>query len=465
VLATSLSAVTFLGAPEDAYRGDLTYLSLNLGAILAAILVALFFIPAYYRAGVTTVYELLENRFGASSRRSASAMFMVGRVFASGARLFVASIAVALLMFGVNADGGLEAWKLCAAIVVVALVAAAYTSMGGIGAVIWTDTAQVVVLLGAAVTAIVMLAGKIPLAPGEIVEALSAATTDSGGSKLAVVDLSPDPARPYTLWSAIFGFTLFNMAAYGTDQDLAQRMLTCRSAARGSWSVIVANLMGLCVVAVFLLLGLLLYVYYERPDLMGDRAPTTEISDTRQVFLTFILSEIPPGLRGLMIAGLFAAAMSSLDSALNAMASTAVCDFYRPLRPDRDERHYLRVSRAAVWIWAAVLAGVACVCVFWQRATDAGLLRFALGVMIYAYAGLLGVFLAAIFTRRGNARTTGLALVAGFVAVAVLQFGPIVAEWIPTISLGWRMLVATLISLGICVSGAPRRIVTEPVND
>lgn len=459
ILATSLSAVTFIGAPEDAYRGDLTYLSLNIGAVLGAIIVAVFFIPAFYRANVTTVYELLDDRFGGAARKCASAMYMLGRVLASGARLFVAAIPVSLIVFG-----DLDTRHLISAIAVVAVVAAAYTLCGGMRAVIWTDAAQVVILVGAALVACAMLLHRIPLDAPAIVDTLRAADTPGGNDKLLLFNLSADPTLPYTLWVAVFGFTLFNTAAYGADQDLVQRMLTCKSAARGSASVIFANLLGVVVVFIFMSLGLLLYLYYARPDVMGAAAPGAPPDDTRQIFLSFILGEMPAGVRGLMIAGLFAAAMSSLDSALNAMSTTAVCDFYKPLRPGRADRHYLIVSRVAVALWAFVLAGFACLCVYWQSRSEEGLLQFALGVMVYAYAGMLGVFLTALFTRRGDSVSVAFALVIGFITVFALHHAPrAIADestilsklWPlnhppPTISMGWRMLVGTAVATAVC---------------
>lgn len=285
-----------------------------------------------------------------------------------------------------------------------------------------------------------------------MIASLSAARDASGASKLAVFDFRADPALPYTVWSAVIGFTFFNMAAYGTDQDLTQRMLTCRTATRGAWSLIVANLLGLCVVALFLGLGLLLFLHHEQ----GEGAAS--VDDPRQVFLTFILRELPVGLRGLMIAGLMAAAMSSLDSALNALASTTVCDFYRPRRPGRSERHYMRASRAAVVAWAALLSGFASICVYWQASSDETLLQFALGVMVYAYAGLLGVFLTALLTRRGTVRSAQSALVGGFLTVLALQFGPgLIERWggwvdVQRISLGWRMAGGALVSALLCAS-------------
>jgi Na+/proline symporter len=237
-------------------------------------------------------------------------------------------------------------------------------------------------------------------------------------------------------------------------------MLTCRSAARGGWSLILSYLIGWPVLMLFMLAGLLLYVYYQRPDLMGDAAPAVSVGDGREVFVAFILQEMPTGMRGLMMAGLFAAAMSSLDSALNAMASTTVSDFYRPSRYRRGHGditpgRQVRVSRLAVIAWAVALAAFAAVCVFWQQRSGQKLIDFALGVMVFAYSGLLAVFLTALFTRRGNAWSAVAALLTGFAAVLVLELYPVVVRWEP-IAFPWKMLAATCLAFAICCLGKRR---------
>jgi SSS family transporter len=462
VLATALSAATFIGGPQQAYATDLTYLSANLGGLIAVVIVAVLFIPAYYRLGVTSVYELVGDRFGGRARVGASGMFMAGRVLASGARLFMVAIPFALVAFGDMRPG-----SLVASIVIIAAVAAAYTAAGGIRAIIWTDVLQAVLLVGTVAVAFVLLRARIPVETGVLVDALR---TDPGGDKTRVLDLSLDPGRPFTLWTALIGFTLFNLAAFGTDQDLTQRMLTCRSARSGAWSVILSNVMGWPVILLFLGLGLLLHVYYRRPDVMGAAAPDYAIDDSRRVFLEFMLREMPAGLRGLMVAGLFAAAMSSLDSALGAMSSTTIADFYRPWRRRRDpdaaegDAREVRASRVAVAAWAVALAAVASACVYWQQASGQTLIAFALGVMVFAYAGLLGVFLTALLTSRGNAVSAMAALGVGFGAVVLLQ-DPIWTRWAPalgvpadvTLAFPWKMTIASALAFAVCVSGAPAR--------
>jgi len=459
VLATSQSAATFVGGPEQSYGGNLTYLAANLGVFVAVVIAAVFFIPAYYRHNVTSVYELIGHRYGAESQRLASGMFMLGRVFASGARLFIVAIPFSLVAFGDT-----EPRSLVFAVTLIAIGATAYTLAGGIRAVIWTDVLQATVYIGTIAIALVLLWQKIPVGASEVVEALR---TSPEGDKLVALETDFDLGEPYSIWAILTGVMLINLAAFGADQDLTQRMLTCRSPLKGSWSVVLSNIIGWPVVFLFLVMGLLLYVYYKRPDVMGDAAPDYAIEGTRKVFLEFILRETPAGLRGLMMAGLFAAAMSSMDSALNAMASTTVADFYRPWRRRREpaapigDRRERRVSRLAIAAWATALLAFAVGCVFWQQASGTKLIDFALGVMVFAYSGLLAVFATAIFTNRGNAWSVAASLVAGFVLVLLMQ--PIAwTWWAPPIGLpdnivfSWRMTIATSLCFIICCLGRRR---------
>jgi len=431
VLATSLSAVTFIGAPQDAYTGDLTYLSLSLGTVLGAAIVAVFFLPRYYAAGVTSVYEIVGSTGSAHARRACTTVFLIGRLLASGARLYVAAIPCALIVFGT-----LDARAVVLSVAMLAAVALVYTSAGGIRAVIWTDVLQAGVFLLAAVVSIAVLLRAIPLDLGAIVDELR-----TSGDKLRLIDLSTDLEKPYTLWSALLGFSLLSVAAYGADQDLAQRTLTCRSSRRAAVSLVSASLVGIAMAGVFLVIGLLLYVAHRTGAIASGGA-----SDTRRVYVDFILRETPVGVRGAMLAGVFAAAMSSLDSALNAM-STAV-------QAECPREFTLRESRLCNAGFGVLLALTAALFAVLQGGREEGLIPFALGVMMYAYAGLVGVFVSVLFLRRGSTRSVLGALAAGALVVAALQWGP---EWIALetrVSLGWRMLAGSCASLVIAALGA-----------
>ncbi len=463
VLATSLSAATFIGGPEMAYRGDLTYFSANLGGLLAVIIVAWLFIPAFYRHQVTSVYQLLGDRFGQPACQAASAMFMLGRLLASGARLFIMAIPFSMIVFGEA-----NSTQLVGAILLLSLAATLYTMLGGIRAVIWTDVLQAAVVVGSVIVALVLLYTRIPLSLTEIIDTLN---DETAGNKLQCLDFSISPEKNYTLWTALLGIMLINLAAFGTDQDLTQRLLTCRSARSGSWSVIASNLIAWPVVFLFLCLGLLLYIYYQRPDIMGASAPAYEIPAGREVFMQYMLIELPIGLRGLMMAGLFAAAMSSTDSALNAMASTTVTDFLTPPHSGDSDRSRSQINgnapRWAVLGWSVALTGFAILCVFWQQASGEELINFALRVMVFAYSGLLAVFLAALLTKRGNCTTVIAALITGVLVTLILQ--PMIWDkWAPLIGLPeklafpWQMVIATGVCFVVSISG--KRNATTPVS-
>lgn len=473
VVATAISAATFIGAPYQSYSGDLTYLSATLGQFLAILVVASFFIPVFYSERVTTVYDLVGRRYGARAKLACSWMFMIGRVFANGARLFMAGIAGSQVLFGDDQPA-----HIMAGIAAISAVSVAYTWVGGIRAVIWTEVVQTFVLVGAAVIAVVLLLQRIPAPPSEIVDVLRVAPASSG-SKLDIVKVGvsstgwwPDFSQPYTLITALLCWTVFNIAAYGTDHDLAQRMLTCRSAVQGGRSAVGAILIGLPITALFMAIGLLLYIYYDRPDVMGGAWPGARPGEAKEVFLTFILRQVPRGLAGLMMAGMFAAALSSLSSAINAMAATFVNDAYKRARPAETDEHYLRVGRASMAAWGLLLGLFACVCVYWHRANaDSGgqtLIDFALSVMNFAYAGLAAVFCCAIFTRRGNGASALAALATGFLVVLAMQ--PMVwplwtagLAWLSgsavmdvsnvKIAFPWVLLIAFLLSFGVCALG------------
>jgi Na+/proline symporter len=248
------------------------------------------------------------------------------------------------------------------------------------------------------------------------------------------------------------------VAAFGTDQDLTQRMLTCRTPGKATWAVILSNLLGWPVVLLFLVVGLLLWV---EEQVHGPILPDLPEQSDRAVFLRFILRDMPMGLRGLMVAGLFAAAMSSLDSVLNALASSTVADWLRPLRarrglPRRTADEETRLTRGIIAIWAVLLACFAIGAAFWQSASGQTLIDFALGVMVFAYAGLLGVFATGLLTNRGSPASAAAALAAGLLVVVAIE--PAVwrlwmGEEIKPLAFPWRMTVASAVAFLICLSG------------
>lgn len=452
IVATSMSAASFIGVPQDGYTGNLTYLSTNIGMVIAAFIVAFVFIPAFYRRRVRTIYELLDQRYGPGAMQATSGAYMIGRVMASGVRVYIGAIPASIILFGAD---GLEPASLCISIGVLTAVGIVYTLAGGISSVIWTDVIQMFVLLGACALAIVLIAYQLPIGVTEAVNLLQS-PGEGLPSKLTVLQptspTEPWWTVPFSLPAVVVGFTLMGIASYGTDQDLTQRMLTCRDEKSAARSVIGGILFGIPSVALFLAVGLLLWLYYQQPQIWAAHGLDAPIApeDSRRIFLSFIIDHMPPGISGLMMAGLFAAGLSSLNSGINAMASTFVNDFYRRFKPEEDETHYLTVGRRAVVVWGLVLGGFAVVCVFWQHREgelrESGtLLTFALSVMTFAYAGLIPVFLTALLTKRGSTAGVIATLATGFTLVLAMQ--PILwAELVDVPALRDRFETARLVN-------------------
>ena len=469
LLATALSAATFIGGPEDAFKGNLSYLILNVGQVLGVFVVAFLFIPAFYRARTITIYGYLDQRLGPGSGMAAGVAFLLGRLLASGARLFIAGIAFSLILYG-----NVELRNLLFAILFFGILGTVYTAMGGIKAVIWTDTLQLVIVIGSAILAIVLLLRAIPLSVGQTIEVLAQsrvtdATGNDTGSKLQLLDLSLDHTKAYTLWAAL-AMTAFNAAAFGTDQDLVQRLMTTRSPGKAIGSLLGAIALSIPVTALFLVIGLLLYVFYARPDVMGDAAPAEALNDARQVYPQFLLYHLPAGVRGLALAGLFAAAMSSLDSAINAMASSAVADVWRPIRqvltrgendgegeaePRPAAAGNANVSRTMVVAMGALLTLFALFAALAYDPEKNTLILYALGIMTFAYAGLLGVFLTAVLTKRGNVYSVIAALLVGAGVIASFRFIPALSGY--KLAFPYVMLIGTLVSVAVCCAGRTTR--------
>lgn len=465
MLATAQSAATFVGVPEAAYNGNLTYLSTNLGGMLAAVILASIFIPRFYALKVSTPYQLLEARYGPGAKLASSWAYMIGRVFASGARVYVGAIPVAWAVFGAGPEG-VSSEHLTYSIIAFMIFGVIYTLAGGISSVIWTDVFQVCVYLGAAIVAAIVIYTRLPYSLDECFQHLSTGAPD-GSSKLTLFtlgldfskpNLGFDPAAEYTLLTAFTGWTLVTLASHGMDQDLVQRLLTCNNARKGSWSVISGVLVGIPVVLLFLVIGLLLWLHTR-----SSIGVTPKGSD---VFLKYILSGMPIGAAGLMIAGVLAAGPAGINASLNSMASTFVEDVYKPKFTGRDERHYVKVGRLATAGWGVLMGAFALFCVYWQQESREEILPFVLGVMGFAYAGLLGIFFTALFTKRGNTISAIASLAVGFAVVLILQ--PAIWQWLARsfsfpdsiaalkLASPWRLLIGASIATLVCCAGTPR---------
>jgi len=426
ILATSQSAATFLGVPEFSYAHNFTLIGFYFSSLLAVFFVAKFFVPKFYEMQAITVYELLEKRYGTSAKRQAGVMFLIGRIMASGARLYIAGLAISMILFL-----DISFAHMMLSIFILLVGALAYTYFGGVKSVILSDVIQAITYVSAGLVVVFYLYNSL-----EGVDILSVLNNND---KLVFINTSLD--GKFSIIGLLSGWLLLNIAAFGLDQDMAQRVLTCKDKNEASRSLLLSILFTIPIVLLFLIIGALLFVHYESADVVQkfDGEKVT-------IFMYYILNEMPEGVRGFVTVGAIAAALSSTNSVLGAMASVAVEDLYKPYKlkqtPTTDEHHFIKASRNAVLFFALILFAMATLSYFWQRYSDLSLIGFALGVMAFAYTGLLGVFFAAIFTKRGTAKSVPFALAGGFLTVLALQpytFGL-------SIGFSWQITLGTLVA-------------------
>ncbi len=454
VLSTVQSAATFLGVPDNSYRGNFTYLGGVLAALLAAWIVANVLIPRFYALRVTTVYELLESRFDARARRAAGVMYLIGRIFASGARLYLAALAVSMILFLDVAFG-----HVAIAALILLVFGLVFTFMGGLESVIWSDLVQVVLYVGAALVVAWLLWADLPMSTGEAIAALAAK------GKLAVIDPTFDLSAPWGIFAVLTGVMLLNLASSGLDQDITQRLLACEDARNGARSLYASVWLSLPVIALFLVIGALLYLHYDGPN-NAEGAASSYRGEKVTVFMHYILTELPPGLRGLVTVGVIAAA--AINSGLISMSAVLVGDLYRPFAGNQSEAHFVRMGRIASVALGIALFAMAVLSYYWQRYADSALLDFVLGVMAFAYSGLLGVYGVALFTRRGNSASVIAAFIAGF--VTVLAFQPFVIDRLGLlaalkgVAFPWQLVAGTTVAAIVCALGRDQRELAKADN-
>ena len=427
--ATKLSALTFIGVPGVAIAGNFTYVQLWFGSFLAAYIVATIFVREFYRLQVSTVYEYLGHRIGPWTRTSGTLVFIVSRCLASAVRLAGCAIAVSVFF-----DLGLVQ-----AIALIAGIAAVYVLTGGLRAVIWTDALQLVLFLAGALATIIFVGLSLPDGFSQIVAAGMEA------DKFQVFNFRLDLADPATFWMGNLFALVLGLATGGADQDIAQRALACPNARQAGIAVTAAGAADIISTLLFLSAGVAVFAYYQA---FPQEAVNALVAQKRfdYVFPHFIRHELPAGLRGLLIAGLLAAAMSSLDSALSGLASSAYFDL--GLTRNNQSDGLLNGPRILVVIFAIILAVIAVG--FGQQPS---ILWFGLQIMGYTYGGLLGLFIAAFFLRGlVDDVASVIAVFSSIVAVLIATqwgigfgFGPVPWPWAVVIGLMWTCLLAVLI--------------------
>ena len=470
LIAAETSAGTFFGTPGEGYtQRNYTYLQLALGTIIARILVSFIFIKPYYDYKVFSIYEYLTARFGAGTKNAASAIFLFTRLLASGARLYVAAIALALayeMIRGVRPTQTETLWIYVGATVAIVLLTAIYTTLGGIKAVIWTDLIQASIMIGSALVALGLLYSAIPGGWHSIVE-------HRGPFHLSdFITTGLDPAKhgwdkwkgmfaiEYTIFAGLIGSTFMTMSTHGTDQDMVQRMLTAPDVRRSRRSLIMSGLADIPIAFTFLSIGVLLWVFYQtHQDHVVPKTPN-------EIFCHYILYEMPVGLRGLLLAGIFATAMGSLSTALNALATSFTRDWYVTyIRPGANGVDSLRAVRWATVGFSILMIVVASTTSYFVIVRpNVRIIPIVLGIYGYTYGSVLGIFLAGMLTKtRGNDRGNFIAMIAGFIVVTILSglpnnlakiFGSQLysqPEWLPVMEFPWWICFGTIVTFFVAI--------------
>ncbi|MBS1855597.1 MAG: sodium:solute symporter [Acidobacteria bacterium] len=420
IVSAETSTLTIVGTPALAFGGNMAFLQLVLGYLLARIVISFLFLPHYFRGEMFTAYELMRRRFGEGIRKLTATIFLVTRALAEGVRVFAISLVISIVL----GTGEI------ASIVLITLLTLFYTFEGGMTAVIWTDVVQMTLYVVGAVGSFFVILGKIPGGWDHVVTVAAAA------HKFDVFDFRfawnmEFFSRTYSFWAGLAGGCFLTTASHGTDQLMVQRLLSARNQSQSraallaSWAVIFVQF------TLFLLIGVLLFVYY------GDlHLPVPAQRD--RIYPEFVWNSLPPGAAGIIVAAILAAAMANLSAALNSLASTTVVDFYRARKKELDEKKSILLARLATVAWGLVLLAIA----IGAAQVSKSVLDTGLKIASVPFGALLGVFLLGVLTKKPGQSAAIAGTVAGLGTVLYINF------WTP-IAWSWYVLIGTTVTFGV----------------
>ena len=429
IVATETSALTFISIPGVAYIGNLNFLQIAIGYILGRIVVSYFLLPKYFEGELLTAYSYLGKRFGAKTKNFASSVFMITRVFADGVRLYATAIPLALILKGMKVFPEAADWQIYTySIIIIALITLAYTYLGGVRAVIWTDVIQMFIYIGGGVLAVYVLSGKISGSFQEIVSMLQ----DKG--KLDFLDFSVNFTKPYTLMASVIGGGVLSMASHGTDQLIVQRLLATNSLKGSRKALITSGFIVFIQFALFLFVGSMLYIFFNGEVMKSD-----------EVFPNFIINYMPSGISGIIIAGLLAAAMSTLSGSISALSSTLVEDIYKPYwGKDKSDTQLLKVSKLIALLWCCILVLSA----FLFMNSSQAVVVLGLSIASFTYGGLLGTFLLGIFFKKLKQTDAIIGFACGITGmIFIIYFTSIAWTWYTIIGVIITLTTANIVSL------------------
>jgi SSS family transporter len=425
IVAAETSTLTIISIPGLAYDSNLTFLQVVMGYVIGRVIISFVLLPQYFRGELYTAYQLIERRFGPELRTVTAALFLLTRAAAEGVRVYAVSIVVSIAL------GTGEVTS----IAIITLLTLIYTFEGGLAAVIWTDVVQTFIYVGGTLVGLVTILHLVPGGWGAV-EAIAGGlhkfqVFDLGLFNPAVASHWPhlNFAKPYTLWAGIIGGAFLTTASHGTDQLIVQRLLAARNQRQSVLALLSSGVAVFFQFALFLFVGVMLFVYY--------RVPSSTFGRADRIYPTFIVSRMPHGISGLLIAAILAAAMSNLSAALNSLSSSSMMDFYLRARPASTEAQRLRLARLATVAWALLLFALAVLALHRVgRVVEVGL-----QIASVAYGALLGVFLLGVLTKRANQRGAIVGMVCGFAIELYL--------W------GWSRVAFTWwVAIGTCVTFA-----------
>lgn len=425
IVSAETSTLTVIGTPALSFQGDFGFLQVVLGYLVARIIIAALFLPQYFRGEMFTAYELMQRRFGPNIRKLTAGTFLLLRALAEGVRVFAISIVISIIL----GTGELVS------IVVIVCLTLFYTFEGGMTAVIWTDVVQMFLYVAGAILSLFVILHEIPGGWARVLEVAVPL------AKFRVFHFgfafSPEFfSQTYSFWAGLIGGAFLTTASHGTEQLMVQRLLAARTERESRLALFSSWIVILFQFALFLTIGVILFVYYGDTGL-GVPKPADRI------YPEFIWNHLPPGIAGLVIAAILAAAMSNLSAALNSLASTTVMDFYKPMvarnLPDgrvRDEAWFLRLARHTTLAWGGVLLVIAFISRSVRSVLEAGL-----SIASILYGGLLGVFLLGLLTKRVGEKAAMTGMVASLLTMAYVKLGTNVA-WT------WYVLIGTTVTMG-----------------
>jgi SSS family transporter len=402
IVATETSALTVVSIPGVGARGDLTFLQLTFGYLVGRIAVAAWLLPGYFRGQQETAYQRLETRFGPGTRRMVSATFLITRFLGDGVRIFAGAIPLALV----------TGWSVSAAILVMGVVTLIYTWLGGLKAVVWADVIQLLVYVGGGIVALLLawsMAGGAEVALARAAEA----------GKLRLLNPALNLTDTYSFAGGLVGGAMLSAASHGTDHLIVQRLLATRSLRDARIALVGSGVVVIFQFLLFLLVGSAIWA--------AGLAPEGMLPDA--IFPSFIVHQMPTGVRGLLVAGILAAAMSTISSSINALASSVTYDFYAGSTGRTDPAHLLRLGRMVTVVWGLALTGGALVLAGLVTRMDTPVVVLALSIASITYGALLGTYILAARWARAEGRDVVIAVASAMLVMLLVVFARSLVAW------------------------------------